>query len=602
MASIIPNEKIEQVRIASDIVDVVSGYLTLKKQGQNFFGICPFHQEKTPSFSVNPAMQIFHCFGCGAGGNVFTFIMRIEGVTFPESVKLLAQAAGIVLPEEEENIEALHEKEALFFANKFAATHFLENLTSSPQAEKARSYLANRGITAEMYEQYGIGYALAGWDNLIKTAREHSINPARLFKAGLVLENKEGGFYDRFRDRVTFAVYNLSGQIVAFGARRLVDDDSPKYINSPETDIYQKRFTLYGLYWGREHIRKAEEVVIVEGYTDLISLSQAGLKNVVATSGTALTEEHVRLLKRYTPNAILLYDSDSAGAAAAIRGADLLLENGMEVRIAPLPPNQDPDEFARQKGEPAIRSMLSQAMPLIDFKIKSLEEKGLLRTAAQRADSTRNLLSSISKIKDHIQRSFIVRDLADRLHVDEAVMWSEIRKYDKQNRLVVKREDSNFPKDLEKYFETRRGSAELGLLEYMLLSPHDAHKIFQNVSADDLKHGEIRHLFKQVQSDLDILPEQDMLIYLSTIKEPLIAQRLSQTFTQRHKNSLSWKFAVDCIKSLQLSVVDEEIETVRNTLRGNRDPALESEDMTKKLLTLYDRRKRVQKGEFITEN
>ncbi|HOC89291.1 MAG TPA: DNA primase, partial [bacterium] len=346
----IPQDKIEQVRLASDVVDVVSGYVTLKKRGKNYFGLCPFHQEKSASFSVNPDLQIFHCFGCGAGGNVFTFVMRIEGLTFPESVRMLAKAAGIVLPDEEEDPGQLQEKEALYYANSLANDFFMANLLREAEAEPARRYLASRGLTPEVFARFSIGYSLNKWDGLIQHARTKSLNPDLLVKAGLAIRKEDGGIYDRFRGRITFAIHSLSKQVVGFGARRIVQDDSPKYINSPETPIYQKRYILYGLHLAREAVRQADRVVIVEGYTDLISLHTAGIEQVVATSGTAMTEEHARLLRRYTANASILYDGDSAGASASLRGAEILLANGFDVRIAMLPGGQDPDEFVRLNG------------------------------------------------------------------------------------------------------------------------------------------------------------------------------------------------------------------------------------------------------------
>ena len=299
-------------------------------------------------------------------------------------------------------------------------------------------------------------------------------------KAGLVVKKDEGRFYDRFRGRVTFAIKNASGQNVAFGARKIVNDDSPKYINSPETDIYQKRYILYGLFDGRDSIRREDRVVIVEGYTDIISLNRIGINNVVATSGTALTEDHCRLVRRYTTKAILLYDSDSAGAAAALRGADLLLENGLEVNIATLPNGQDPDEFARTNDVNTVKTLLSEANPLMQFKLNALEQKGLLKSPSQRAEATRSMLRSVTSIKDHIQRSFIIKDLAEKLHVEEPVLWSEVKKLERHSPIRVKKDDGKTQKaqTVNKYFETRRGVAEFGLLEIALLSRSMVPKYF----------------------------------------------------------------------------------------------------------------------------
>lgn len=600
MAKISP-EIIDQVRMASDIVEVVSGYLTLRKRGKNYFGLCPFHHEKTPSFSVNPEMQIFHCFGCGAGGNVFTFIMRMEGITFPESVRILARAAGINIPEEDESVEQLQEKEALFYANKMAADFYLDNLLTNPEAEPARAYLEKRGLTQEIYQEFGLGYAPAKWDAVIRLAKSRSLNPEILVKAGLALEKEGGGMYDRFRGRITFAIHNLSGQIVAFGARRIVDDNSPKYINSPETDIYQKRYILYGLYQSREHIRRANEVIIVEGYTDLISLSRSGVRNVVATSGTALTEEHSRLLRRYTSNATILYDSDSAGASAALRGGDILLQNGLEVKIATLPAGQDPDDFCRQSGADAIRELVARAVPIIDFKLQGLKDQGLLRTPSQKAAATRDLLASIARISDPIQRSFLVRDLAEKLHVEESALWSEMRKHERQSRVRVQSEGTQKQavESKSRYFESRRGAAELGLLEVALNEPQLIGKILQNVRHDDFKHPEIRELFIKFEEEYVDSSRIDAQNYLATIQDPYIAEHLSHSLLIERDQENTGKYIIDCVIALQLAHIDEHIDHIRDMIRQARGDDQTIRELMDEYRELVEERKRVVRGEYV---
>lgn len=597
----IPAESIEQVRLASDIVDVVSGYLTLQKKGRNYFGLCPFHQEKTPSFSVNPEMQIFHCFGCGAGGNVFTFIMKMEGVTFPEAVKLLAQAAGIVLPEDSEDIDQYREKEALFYVNKLANDFFLHNLQKANEAQEARDYLQNRGIFPKMYAQFDLGYALDKWDGLLNHAKTQSIKPEILLKAGLVIQKEGNRYYDRFRGRITFSIRNLSNQIIGFGARRLVDDNSPKYINTPETEIYQKRFILYGLHAAREAIRREKRIIIVEGYTDFISLNNAGIKNVIATSGTALTEEHARLMRRYTSNAIVMYDSDSAGAAAAMRGADILLENGFEIKICTLPKGQDPDEFVRTHSETQVKEILEAATPLIDHKLQLLQKDNLLQTVNQRTSATRELLASVAKIGDQIQRAYLLRDLAKKLHIEESALWDELQKQSKKTRFTPKTDAPRQEKTISanNFFQSRKGVAELALLEIAVLNPDLIPRILQNVHHNDFSHSEIRMFFQIVDSSkfnpITFSPEN----YITTIQDTTIASYLSDSLSKKSSDSFSWKYASDCIISLQLVQIDEEIERIREEIRQQNKQSQNTSSLVHQFQQLLEQRKQVSKGAFI---
>ena len=592
----IPQDKIEQVRLASDVVDVVSGYVTLKKRGKNYFGLCPFHAEKTASFSVNPDLQIFHCFGCGAGGNVFTFVMRVESLTFPESVRLLAKAAGVVLPEEEEDLSQLQEKEALFYANNLAHEFFMANLVREAEAEPARRYLAERGLMPEVYSRFGIGWSLNRWDGLLQYATGKSVNPELLLRAGLVLKRETGGMYDRFRGRITFAIHSLTRQVVAFGARRIVQDDSPKYVNSPETDVYQKRYILYGLHLAREAVRQNDGVVIVEGYTDLISLQMAGIANVVATSGTALTDEHARLLRRYTARAAILYDGDSAGAAASLRGAELLMANGFDVRIALLPGGQDPDEFVRQNGAEAVRQQLEAARPLIDYRMQTLEQKGLLRTPSQKAESTRELLASIAKVSDTIQKSFLLRDLAEKLNVEEAVLWTEIHKLERRERMQVRPagEKSGAAKS-DRYLESKRGAAELGLLEMALTQSSLLPRILGLITADEMLHPDIRAVFEGLELDtLEGIPFE-IGRYLALIRQPQVAERITRALAQLHKPTHPARYAFDCLNTIRIAKLDERIESLRSQMKSG---ASMPEELLRDYREAVEERKRLEQIEF----
>jgi len=580
----IGQDKIDQVRQASDIVEVVSTYVTLQHRGKNYFGLCPFHHEKTPSFSVNPELQIFHCFGCGAGGNVFTFIMRMDRLTFPESVRRLAKAAGILLPEENEDLASLQEKEALFYVNQMAAEFFQKKLFESDEAESARSYLQQRGITKEEWREYWIGYAPNRWNGLLEHAKELGVQAELLLRAGLVIQNERGDYYDRFRGRVAFAIHNLTGQVVAFGCRRLIEDSSPKYINSPETDIYQKRLVLYGLHWGRQAMRDKNAAVILEGYTDLISMRRVGVLNVVASAGTALTEEHSRLLRRYTSNAFLLYDGDAAGASASLRGADVLLANGLDVRIGTLPSDQDPDEFARSQGRSGVEGVLAASVQLQDFKLHRLRDQGLLATPGLKATAVRDLLATVAKMSDPLQKSFYVRDLAEKLQLEEPVLWQEVRKQERTQRTALRKETPEPELSAEeKYFQTRRGAAELALLDVVLKHPDLASTLTRMISFSDFTFPEIRELFQRIEMDVVDGAAIDPARYIACIRTPHIATSLSQSFQRQAHYPNPLKFAFDCIKIIRMTRIDERIEEIRHLLK-------EKDQATPELLQEYQER------------
>lgn len=573
----ISQDKIEQVRLASDIVEVISGYVNLQHRGKNYFGLCPFHREKTPSFSVNPEMQIFHCFGCGVGGNVFTFIMRMDRLTFPESVRRLAKAAGILLPEENEDLASLQEKEALFYVNQLAADFYGKTLIESGEAIGARTYLQKRGITPEEWKSYTIGYAPNRWNGLLEHAKGLSVNPDLLIKAGLAIKNDRGDLYDRFRGRVSFAIHNITGQVVAFGCRKMTEDDSPKYINSPETDIYQKRLTLYGLHLAREAIREQQAVVILEGYTDLISMRRVGVRQVVASAGTSFTEEHARLLRRYTTNAVLLYDGDSAGAAASLRGAEVLLANGLDVKICTLPASQDPDEFARSQGREGVDRVLQTAVNLLDFKLTQMQTRGLLRTPGLKATAVRDLLGAVAKMTDPLQQSFYVRDLAEKLQLEEPVLWQEVRKQERTQRTSLSpTAPAPAPESTEeKYFQTRRGAAELGLLDVMLKHPEMASTITRTLTFEELGFAEIKTIFRQVELDLLEGRPIEAARYLAAVQTPFVATSLSQSFQRQAAYGNPQKFAFDCIMIIRLAKVDDRIDELRQIMKDKQGSTAE---------------------------
>ncbi len=439
----IPDHKIEEVRAASDIVDIVSDYVRLKKQGSNYFGLCPFHNEKTPSFSVNLSMGIYKCFGCSKGGNVFQFVMEMESIGFPEAVRMLAERAGIPLPEQEEDREQASEIESIYHALRFAARFFYDQLTQTEAGKPALAYLTGRGFTPKTITQFGLGYAPDRWDALLKEAEQNHVAPEMLEKAGLVLPRKEGeGHYDRFRGRAIFPIFSHVGKVLGFGGRIMTPaPDQPKYINSPETKVYNKSRVLYGLYQAKHAIRKSEEVILVEGYTDVISMHQAGVANVVASSGTALTPEQVKMLGRYTKRVLMLYDADTAGADAALRGIDLVLSQGLSAYAIALPGGEDPDSYVREHGGEAFREYAKKhRQGFAAFIYGMARRSGRLDTPEGQAETMHAILASIARIPDPLMQETFMRRASEVLDVPDMQLRPVLRKLLQEQRNQARRE------------------------------------------------------------------------------------------------------------------------------------------------------------------
>lgn len=426
----IPPEIIDEVRAATDIVDVIGALVPLKKRGKNFLGLCPFHQEKTPSFNVSPERQMYHCFGCGVGGNVFTFLMEFEKISFVEAVKTLAERAAIQLPTQApEQGEPKKPEEDLYNICRIAALHFYENLHNTNEGTLALEYFKFRGFTPETLKTFGLGYSMQSWDDLLQHAKEQNITAEKLEQAGLARQRDDKSVYDYFRGRAMFPIFSRTGRVVGFGARKMYDSDPlGKYINSPETPIYQKSRILYGLFQAKEAIREKQYAILVEGYADLISVYQAGFRNIVASSGTALTREQIRLLKDYAPKIIVMYDADSAGSAATLRGVDLILEQGLDVRVVELPEGHDPDTYVRKVGPKAFQERLDGSVSFIDYIARRYEREGKFTSPEGRAETVHALVQLISKIEDEIKRNFYIKQIANDYDLPEATLHREVRK------------------------------------------------------------------------------------------------------------------------------------------------------------------------------
>ncbi|HAH51807.1 MAG TPA: DNA primase [Balneola sp.] len=411
----ITDDKKEEVRDAADIVEVVGDYVKLKRSGSGFTGLCPYHDEKTPSFNVTPRLGIYKCFGCGESGDVFKFVMDQDGIGFTEAVRQLADRYGVFIPEEESNepSESLQQKEGIYHALKFAGIYFYRNLIENPDAEKALKYLDNRGYNREVFKKYGLGYAPTGGSDLYKAAQNAGISEEYLVEADLIKPSQRGeGYYDTFRGRLMFPIFGTTGKVIAFAGRVLGNEKTAKYINSAQTKVYNKSEVVYGVNFAKNEIRKNKEVILVEGYTDVITLNEHGIKNVVASSGTALTPAQMKILNRYGEKIIMIYDADNAGQAAMKRGIDIALAQGMEVQLLELPDGEDPDSFVKQFGKESFDELKSkEALDFVDFLLLKADEEGRLKNPVQVGKVISEILQAIASIKESIQRQIYVQHL-----------------------------------------------------------------------------------------------------------------------------------------------------------------------------------------------
>lgn len=417
---------LDEIRNRASIVEVVSEYVTLRKAGRNFVGLCPFHREKTPSFSVNPDKQIFYCFGCGEGGDVFSFLMKINNTGFPEALKLLAGKLGIALPQYQRPDDAQSSPRNRIFKINAAACEYFSRCLSSNTGAGAREYLKKRGIGEEIIKEFRLGFAPEGWRNL-RAELEKIRAPLKLAEQAGLLAAKEGtsDYYDRFRARVIFPVEDLNGRIIAFGGRILGKGD-PKYLNSPESPVYIKGRNLYGLSRSRDEIRRQGFAVVVEGYFDALAMWAAGIKNIVATLGTALTKDHLDLLRRYSDELVIIFDPDDAGRHAVERSLKLFLAEKISARVVILPDNLDPDEYVRKFGRDAMLGQISGSQSLIDFFIDQNVSPG--QTPEKRMSSLRECLSFLAQIEDVLQRNIFLKRMSERLGIDQELLKAELNK------------------------------------------------------------------------------------------------------------------------------------------------------------------------------
>ncbi len=494
------DQVVTEIKERLDVADVLGGYIQLKKAGANFKAPCPFHQEKTASLMVSTAKQIWHCFGCGEGGDIFGFVMRYENMTFPEALRFLANKAGVQLPERSNYQDNSNEKEQLIRINSFAAKFYHEVLKSSKAGEEAREYLAKRGLKELTINSWQIGFAPDEFHALEQALLQKKVDLQDMAKAGVSVVNEKGKQYDRFRGRVTFPIFSYGGDIVGFSARILTGDaEQAKYINSPETLIYNKSRVLFGLSQAKEAIRKQQYIVVVEGQMDCISLHQAGFANTVATSGTALTSEHMQMMKRLAQQVVFCFDADSAGSRATRRAGELALEAGMRAKVVVLPAGKDPDEMVRT--DPAAwRSALKNAVWFIDYYIDEAK-KVSNQSVEQTKYISEQVVPLIQKLSDSLEQDHYVRKLSTEFGTTESVVRSLIT----ATRLGIP----------EKIVQQSGGistilSLEKEIIGALLLYPSFKEALSSEVDIDDFTYPKVRELFSVIQSGQSIPDDAEL--------------------------------------------------------------------------------------------
>ena len=499
----ISENKIEEIRSSASIVDIISEYVQLRKRGKNFIGLCPFHSEKTPSFTVSEEKQIFHCFGCHTGGNVFKFLMEYKKISFIESVQELAEQQGIEI-EYDQSVytEQQSEQEILYDINTEAARYYLNNLLNDDEGEVAKKYLEKRNIKVQTMRTFGLGYSLRGWENLLNFLKGKGLDIEKCIHLGLIGRTSDGRLHDKLPGRLIFPIFSPNGRVVAFAGRVLdPNEKGGKYINSPESLIYIKGRTLYGLSLAKDEIRRIDKVILVEGYMDLISLYQSGIRNVVAVSGTALTDEQAQLLSRYTKNVVLLFDADTAGIKASMRSIEILLKKDMEVKIVSLPSGEDPDSYVNKFGKESFEELVKKAENFLEYQTHYFESQGKFDDPASATEAIRELVKPVALVGDELKRNLLIRNIAKKFSLREKLLESELNKQMEQ----VKRFERSSPSTKE-VSQTRKEDTNL----------IDSNKITVSPSLYNLEKEIIKILFEGnvaiIEFILKFIKPADLLI------------------------------------------------------------------------------------------
>lgn len=598
----ISENKIDEIRNAADIVDVVGGYVQLRKRGKNFIGLCPFHQEKTPSFTVSDDKQIYHCFGCGNGGNVFKFLMEFKNISFVEAVEEVADHLGIKIQFDESPSDQQNELEVFYDINVFAARFFLEHLTKNTEADEAREYLKRRGIKPQTQRSFGIGFAPFGWDNFLNHAKQNKIDLAKAKQLGLIDTNERGEYYDKFRARVIFPIFSPNGRVIAFGGRVLQNvDNVAKYLNSPESQIYSKRKSLYGLFHSKDEIRKLDRAILVEGYMDLVSLYQAGVKNVVASSGTSLTDEQIQLLSRFTKNIYVLFDADSAGQKAALRSIELLLKQDFEVKVISLPKGEDPDSFINKFGKEQFDEEVNRSVNFLEYQTSQFEQQGMFEDPAEMTKAIRELVRTLALVNDELKRNLLLKTISKKFNLREKLIESELNTALSQNKTKVETQVNKQAVKIEaQSIESRLALSvkpvnenpnEKELLRLLFSGDEKiVGYIFDNVATESFTNVNYMKLANLVHdgwnggkfSPADIVEkiesaELKNFIMKLTLTDETISKKWDDLAFNGKVEKDTFEHAVETVRSFQIFQIEDEIKRNNQIISESKDERLHIE-------------------------
>lgn len=588
----IPEEKIEEVRTTANIVDVISQYVQLRKRGKNYIGLCPFHHEKTPSFTVSDEKQIYHCFGCHAGGTIFNFLMEYKNISYIEAVQEVADLVGISIRPEKGQVSGKNElKEELYDINLLTARYFTENLLKSDQASQAREYLQNRKIKPQTQKMFGLGYALAGWENLHNYLAQNKVDLEKARQLGLIESRDSGGYYDKYRDRVIFPIFSTNGRVVAFGGRIMKDNEkAPKYINSPENPIYSKRKVLYGLYHSKEEIRQLNKAILVEGYMDVIALYQQGVKNIVASSGTALTDEQVKLISRFTKNITVLFDADEAGQSASMRSIEILLKNDFDVKVVSLPEGEDPDSYINNYGKAEFETLVNTAQNFLEYQTSILQEQGKFDDPAESTEAIRELVKSAALVKDELKRQIYMKNISRKFNLREKLLESELEKYlernkTAENRTYQKKPTAKASDNGESGEHKKADPLEKEIVKILFEGKPEVNKIvFENIDVEEIEHELLKELaeiakaaYEEGLSGTSILIERikDESLRNAVMKLTMNNDSISKRWEKADKGvnpeTLFSKHAYETVKKFRIKKIDAKIQENNRQLSQTQD-------------------------------
>jgi len=563
---------VKEIKGRLSIINLVESYTSVKKTGKGYVGLCPFHDDSNPSMHIDEEKGLFHCFSCGAGGDIFGFYMRYNNLSFPEAFSELAKKADVNIERQPESVPRKSQNSVLYKINAVASKYYRKILIDSSKGELGRDYIQMRNISAETSQEFSLGFAPEGWDSLVKFLTKNKVPLSIAEKVGLIVKrNNTDGYYDRFRNRLIFPIQNIEGKVIGFGGRKIKEEDQPKYINSPESDIYQKRKSFYGIDKSKDHIRREGRAVLVEGYTDFLSLYSFGIKNTVATLGTSVTREHVSILRRYTENVVVIFDSDESGKKAAMRSLDVLLEEGLLPHVAPLPPGKDPDSYITEMGKEKFDELIENSTSWVEFFIDiSIDQyrKGKLTLNTM----VKDIIELLEKVKDPVETSLRIKRTAEMLGIQENEIYSLIKRGRGRSKTGAAKPQRTYP------------SHEKLLLTLVLKFPDLGEQLTHENWEDLISTAEIKSILQEIVVQGISDPSSLLLRFDDKVAHEMISEALFSSPGISNAQSAS-KIIQGCLVKLKLSKLDEKLKFLRIEI----DEAIKGKDaqLEKKLLIEY---------------